>query len=613
MMLIAIATAALVAAGPYFIDVTERTGLEGVAGSFVTAADYDNDGYVDLLVDGRRLFKNLGPPDYLFIEVTQEAGLEPDSTTHAIGHAVFGDFDNDGCPDLFATGGGFDSDGRAHQPILWRNRCDGTFENVSAKAGIDNPYPAQAAAWADVDRDGFIDLYIANYESADSGTFYPDTLWRNNGDGTFTDVTAAMGIGDDLFPHPGRGVAWADFDNDLWPDAYVANYRLRPNYLWKNLGGARFYDAARERGVQGTGRDGTGAPGDKYYGHTIGVAWGDINNDGFFDLVAANLAHKDLERGPSCDDSKLYLNAGPPAYTFADIRGKAGIPILPVLTDPEDELYSGAAFADFDNDGHLDLFMPQIYNLAHAQGRLYRNNGDLTFTDVAAEAGVQRIDTYASAWADLDNDGCPDLVTAGRAGVGAPVGVRVFLNVCDWKNHWLAARLRGARSNRMAIGAVMRIFRRGEVLTRQVEGGGSSHGQQNSPVLHFGLGREPAIDRVEIAWPSGRVERKTDLKVDAYNEIVEGGTPVPDAIEIIPPGRIIAGVPARFDCLYGYRGRSTLAYLWDFGGRFQWEPAVNAVCATTRTFTTPGTTEVRLRIVDAAGAGREAMTMVTVE
>ncbi|MBI5529386.1 MAG: CRTAC1 family protein [Deltaproteobacteria bacterium] len=541
---------AVLGAEPFFADVSEHVGLSGVAGHFISAADYNNDGYVDLLVDGHRLFRNLGPPEYMFRDAADEAGLEPLSSEHEIGHAVFGDFDNDGCPDLFATSGKFDEKGDPCEPILWRNKCDGTFEDVTERSKIANPYPAQAAAWADYDRDGLPDIYIANYETAESTDYFPDTLWRNNGDGTFADETLVAGINDDVLKHPGRGVAWCDFDNDFWPDVYVANYRLRPNYLWRNVGGRWFYDAALVRGVAGVGRNEDGSAGGPLFGHTIGAAWGDIDNDGNFDLFVANLAHKDAERGPYNDDSKLYLNSGPPRYEFRNIRAQAGIRLHdsrlmthdpPSLFElrrgtpeptadnrqpttasvPRDELFAGAAFADFDNDGDLDLFVPQIYDLAHAQGRLYRNKGDLTFEEIAGEAGVRRIDTYAAAWADFDNDGCPDLVTAGREKTGARPSVKVFANTCTWGNHFVGAKLVGSRSNRMAIGAVMRVHAGGKVLTRQIEGGSGSHGQQNSPVLHFGLGKDAKIDKVEITWPSGCVETRVGVKIDALTTFLE--------------------------------------------------------------------------------------------
>jgi len=513
----------MLAAGPHFAEVSEHAGLSGVAGHFVSAADYNNDGYTDLLVDGRRLFRNLGPPEYMFREATEEVGLEPLSTERAIGHGVFGDFDNDGCPEIFATSGKFNEKGDPFEPILWRNRCDGTFEDVTTPSKITNPYPAQAAAWADYDRDGLIDLYIANYETTESTEFFPDALWRNNGDGTFSDETSAAGINDETLRYPGRGVAWCDFDNDSWPDAYVANYRLRPNYLWRNVGGRWFYDAAPARGAAGTGRHEDGSASGQLFGHTIGAAWGDIDNDGDFDLFVANLAHRDAERGPYNDGSKLYLNSGPPRYEFEDIRVRAAIDEGRRTEDKEahDELFAGAAFADFDNDGNLDLFVPQIYDLEYAQGRLYRNKGDRTFEEMAAEAGVARIDTYAAAWADFDNDGCPDLVTAGREKSGAPPAVKVFANTCNWGNHFVKARLVGSKSNRMAIGAVMRIRVKASVFTRQVEGGSGSHGQQNSPVLHFGLGKETKVEKVEIAWPSGCVETRAGVKVDALTTFLE--------------------------------------------------------------------------------------------
>ncbi|MCK4444822.1 MAG: VCBS repeat-containing protein, partial [Thermoplasmata archaeon] len=377
-----------------FTNVSEQVGLGGVRGSKFSWADYDNDGDQDLLINGKKLFRNNGAPNWDFTEVTTDAGLYGQTSS-----GVWADYDNDGWLDFYAAAG------LGRWDILWHNNGDGTFSNVTEEAGGVNDFlPSESAGWGDYDNDGFVDLYVANYEWTIPDPYQSfgtvDVLWHNNGDGTFTNATVAAGIDDYTNPRQGRGVAWSDYDNDGDLDIYVSNYRLVPNYLWENNGDGTFTDRAPNRGVEGTA---TRYSGSWYWGHTIGSAWGDIDNDGDFDLFTANLVHKDNKwpwvRGLFCDDSKLYQNNGSAEnYNFFDIREQAGIPIIPageMMYDPasgntyyRDELYSSPSFADYDNDGDLDLFVTQVYYLVHGDSHLFRNNGNLTFTNVTEDAGV---------------------------------------------------------------------------------------------------------------------------------------------------------------------------------------------------------------------------------
>ncbi|MCJ2670052.1 MAG: CRTAC1 family protein [Candidatus Thermoplasmatota archaeon] len=507
-----------------FTNIAHDIGLGGVGGSFMSWGDYDNDGYQDLLINGRRLFRNSGPPAWNFTDVTSQSGL-----TGGVGNGVWGDYDNDGWLDLYSGAGQNSWD------ILWRNNGNGTFTNVTVAAGnvYDND-PTSAAGWGDYDGDGFLDLYVANGEDWNGGNpiYYPDILYHNNGNGTFTDVTVSAGIDDYTDPAYGRGVAWADFDDDGDLDAYISNYRLVPNYLWLNNGNGTFTEAAFDRGVAGVEHWYAGDG--PYYGHTIGSSWADVNNDGYLDLFTANLAHKDNVwpwiRGYICDDSRLYLNSGPPAWNFTDIRNASGIPIIPPGTTHglyyKDELFSNAAFADYDNDGDMDLWIVQVYDpVQHAHSFLYSNsyadNGTVWFTNVTGIADVMVWNTYAGAWADYDNDGDLDLVSGGKniSTEGETHELRFFQNNGN-SNSWLKVQPLGC-PNRYAIGGKVYVTHGSTTQLRQVEAGMGSHSQMNSLPLEFGFGSYYGTVNVTVVWPSGESRTLVDVSLNRTVYVAE--------------------------------------------------------------------------------------------
>ncbi|MEI6502057.1 MAG: VCBS repeat-containing protein, partial [Armatimonadota bacterium] len=331
--------------------------------------DLDNDGWTDLVAGGVAWKNNPGQP---FTKLAE-----------GLGAVVAADFDNDGYVDLFS----------------WSSLM--LFRNVAGQRFVPVTLPqlpkcvSRGACWGDFNGDGYVDLYIGGYEDWDAGITYPSFILTNQGGKSFVQTwTDAQ--------YRSRGITACDFNQDGALDIYVSNYRLQPNELWLNDGHGKFREAAADYGVVATspGFDG---------GHSIGSAWGDFDNDGFFDLFAGNFAHVD-SRGDQ-PKSRFLRNEGPAlGYTFADL-GTCGMYYQ--------ESYASPAAGDYDNDGNLDLFFTTVYGTA-SFGRpnnsvLFRNTGGFAVADYTAAAGLSGLaPTYQAAWADYDNDGDLDLVTAGK-------------------------------------------------------------------------------------------------------------------------------------------------------------------------------------------------------
>ncbi len=484
--------------------------------------DFDGDGRLDIYAvqggpfpppdapkQGDRLFRNQG--DGTFEDVTDRAGIRAIPGGYGHGVAV-ADFDNDGHPDLFVT--------RWRSYALYRNRGDGTFEDATARAGLggDRDWPT-SAAFADLDNDGDLDLYVCHYlrydpsnprrcehpESPNDRTCYPldfpalpDHLFRNDG-GRFVDVTQEAGIDDR--GGRGLGVVAADLDRDGKIDLFVAN-DMTVNNLFHNLGGLRFEEIGDVAGVA--------AAADGNYRAGMGIACGDLDGDGLPDLAVTNYFG---------ESTTFYQNTG--GGLFVDRTNEVGLagPSRPLLG-------FGAAFLDVDNDGQLDLLTvnghvvdnrPRFPWMMPMQLLRGRPGGHLE--DISARLGPPFEATHLGrglAIGDLDNDGRPDAVVLAQ---NEPL---LFLhNESQRVGHSIAFQLQGTRSNRDAIGARISV-RSGERVWVADRFGGGSYQSATGPWLHFGLGRTKKVDSVEVRWPWGQIDPIGPLDADAIYRIVEG-------------------------------------------------------------------------------------------
>lgn len=489
------------------VDADDDGALDPVGLSSRAAwGDYDNDGWDDVYTNNK-LLRNHG--DGTFSDVTEDSGIAATGASRSGG--VWGDYDNDGDLDLLVFAETYSAG-----DTLLRNEGDGTFTDVTVAAGIDDTQdyedcgdaeanlhaPSPAAAWLDFDGDGFLDLYLANFICWDSGKPYSDDVYRNNGDGTFTDVSATGGWSDRK--RAGRAVSPADADGDGDIDLLVGNYRLHDNLYFDNLGDGTVEERAQDADLDGVANMvGT----TRYYGHTIGTAWGDLDNDGDLDLIEANLAHPRFY--DFSDKTRVLLNDGTGAW--ADTQGDWARPEGATGLRYQ-ETHSVPVLADFDSDGALDLAISAVYD-----GRptdFYWGNGDGTFRLDSYHSGIEVTNGWGMAAADYDHDGDPDLATKG-----------VLYENTGEGGHWLHVRaLGGERSNAAGIGATVRVVSGSDTWTR-VASGGNGQGGQDSLFLHFGLGEASGVDRVEVDFPgAGTVTFDGPFDVDQRLWVVEDGT-----------------------------------------------------------------------------------------
>lgn len=526
-----------------FEDIAKKAGLNfvlhnGATGEFhqpelmlggVAVLDYDNDGCMDIYFTNgaampslqktdaqysNRLFRN--NCNGTFTDVTQQAGVAGDG--YSMGVAI-GDYDNDGYPDIFVAG--------VNRNILYHNRGDGTFEDATRKAGLVGLEPhygklwSDSAAWVDIDNDGWLDLVVTNYvqwdpkleprcgtpqhplycdPSAYHGT--PDQIFRNNHDGTFTDITSSSGVGTSI--GRGMGVAIADYDNDGLPDIFVANDTV-PNFLFHNLGHDKFEEVAMLAGVA---LNDNGRP-----VASMGADFRDYDNDGLPDLVFTDMVN---------DTYQLFRNTGK-APAFEDATTTSGLAL-----ETRGLTGWGAGLYDFDNDGYKDLFTANSHfpGLERELGTetalpnsVFRNEGNGRFADVSKTAGgdFQLSGHYRGvAFADFDNDGRVDAVVSN---VDGPA--RLFRNITPDAGHWLALKLRGTRSNRDGIGAKIAVtLPSGRKLYNHCTTS-VGYASSSESLVRFGFGKDTAAKLIEIRWPSGAVQDLRNVEADRVLNVRE--------------------------------------------------------------------------------------------
>jgi hypothetical protein len=503
----------------------KRFVVEPVASGLATF-DHDGDGLIDIYfltggpledkkVDNpptNALYRNLG--DFRFADVTQKAGVGIPG--YAMGAAV-ADYDNDGRPDIYVSNFG--------PNVLYRNQGDGTFADATLAAGVGLPGKVAVgagAAFLDIDGDGNLDLYVANYlrfscQTHPRWTYLgvhvypgplefppePDNLFRSNGDGSFTDVSRQSGIAG--APATGMGIVCADYDKDGATDVFVAN-DVMPNFLWHNDGKGNFQEVGLLAGVA---YDAAGTP------HSnMGVDCSDYDNDGRLDFFVTAF-HREL--------AVLYRNVGKGAFEDVTRRTGAG-------EGSYNQVKWGCGFVDFDNDGHRDIFIAcgNLYDNIEefdrttsyrARNTLLRNLGNGRFVDVTAQSGdgmqLKNVGRGA-AFDDLDNDGRIDVVV-----LNSRSSPTVLRNESPAGNHWLQIQLRGVKTNRDGVGASVRVVAGDLTQTDEVHSGRGYQSHWGSR-LHFGLGKRDRVDRIEVRWIGGGVDVLENLPTDQCLTVVEG-------------------------------------------------------------------------------------------
>jgi hypothetical protein len=518
-------------------DITKETGItfkhtDGSCGRYyimetVSAGlalfDYDGDGDVDIyFLNGSPLLgkqSKVSPRNALyrndgkgkFTDVTGKAGVG--DTGYGLGVAV-ADYDNDGDLDIYLNN---------HGPnVMYRNKGDGTFVDVTKEAGVGNGHKVGAGTcFLDMDGDGDLDLYVANYLAFSSNTharvqaltklmyaiprYYrpvPDTLYRNNGNGTFTDVSADSGVG--AHAGWGMGIICGDYDNDDDTDVFIAN-DVWANYLFQNDGNGHFEEVGLVAGVayDGGGQAQAG----------MGVDCGDYDNDGWLDFYLTDYQN---------EQSTLYKNLG--IAMFEDVTFVTG-----AGAGTHNNVTWGNGFVDFDNDGKRDIFVACGHlqdnieqfddaSTYHQENILLMNTGDGKFVDVSNECGdglKVKLSSRGAGFDDLDNDGDIDVVI-----LNSRREPTILRNDSANENHWIQIRLQGIKTNRDGVGARVKVVA-GDLTQIDEVHSGRGYQSHYGTRLHFGLGKRDRIDRVEVRWIGGGVDVVKNVEVDQVLSITE--------------------------------------------------------------------------------------------
>ena len=470
-----------------FVDIAPSLGLDtvGAAGGSIVD-DFDNDGFLDIVETSfdpcqpMRAFRNNG--DGTFSDMSTRSAL-----VEQLGgiNAVQTDFNNDGWLDIYVMRGGWEWPMRNS---LLRNNGNGTFSDVTLEAGLLNvDHPTHSAAWADFDNDGWVDVFVGHEHT-------PSQLFRNKGDGTFEDISAKAGVNRTAFT---KGVAWGDYDDDGYADLYVSNYG-EDNFLYRNRGDGTFHEVAAQLGVEKP----------KW---SFPTWFWDYDNDGRLDLFVASYFFGNgewvrpyLGLPRQGDSMKLYRNMG--KGTFSDVTHETGL--------DRSVAAMGANFGDVDNDGFLDFYLgtgAPTYT-ALMPNLLFRNHDGKHFVEISSSSGTGHLQKgHGISFADLDNDGDEDIFeNLGGAVPGDKYNSVLFANP-GHANNWISIKVVGVKSNRAAIGAKIRLTLNGPgagraIRYREVSSGGSFGA---SPMMqHIGIGKATRIASIEVIWPASRTRQE---------------------------------------------------------------------------------------------------------
>jgi len=504
-----------------FPDVAPEAGLilNNHSGG-VVLEDFDGDGFLDLMVsssgplDQLRFFHNNG--NGTFTERTSEAGL-----TGEVGglNIIAADFNNDGHPDLLVLRGGWWGQNGKYPMSLLRNNGNGTFDDVTEQAGLLSLHPTQTAAWADYDNDGWLDLYVGHESNTTEA--HPSQLFHNNHDGTFTEVAASNGLADMGFV---KGVAWGDFNNDGRPDLYVS-VKGKPNHLFRNDGPSdpkhpdpshwKFTDVTKEAGVAEPI-------------HSFATWFFDYDNDGWPDLFVAGYYVEDFNDVAAFEMGLPYKAETPRLYhnnhdgTFTDVTKATHL--------DRAILVMGSNFGDLDNDGWLDVYLgtgdPNYESLL--PNRMFRNNKGKTFQDVTTSGGFGHLQKgHSIAFGDIFNTGNEDVFEEMGGALPGDTYASVLYKNPGHGNHWVTLELEGVQTNRSAFGARIKVTvptPAGPLYIFRTVGYGSSFGG-NPLRQHIGLGKSTKISEIEVSWPTSKLVQKfRNIEADHSFRLREGAS-----------------------------------------------------------------------------------------
>lgn len=451
----------------YFVNSSVSSGINNTGKNYgVAIGDYNNDGLEDIYVSRHNapnlLYRSNG--NGVFTDVAASAGIAFPGTTTT---SVWGDIDNDGDLDLYL--------GNRDEPnVLYRNEGNGTFTDISASAGVNSSFPTRSVLMGDLDKNGWLDIYVANINMT-------NYLFFNNGDGTFTERIDEVGANDYGIA---MGAMLFDYDNDNDLDIYLTHDGNQPNILYNNNGSGYFTDVSVSSNAN-------------FAGQGMGVDCGDINNDGFLDIYITNLFANAL----------LLNNQN---GTFTNIAASVEV--------DDYGMGWGTAFFDYNNDGWTDIYVSNDSYFSPYPNVLYRNNGNITFDIVSENSAVSSMfGGYGVATADFNTDGRLDLMLANSGNDGN----ELFINQNPNPGSFVKIKLRGVQSNACAIGARVSIEAGGRKQIDEVSGG-SGYASQNSLILHFGLGDATVIDKLTVRWPSGLVEVFENVALNTSYLITEG-------------------------------------------------------------------------------------------